>query len=169
MVRRGYVQVAVDALGTGASEGGWELFGEDEQAGFANMDVDNAVTFNTEYSGNAGLSRTYVSAHAIDSDQQRSRILKGEMIQPYHYLTQEKARLLSPGEIVKMQIEIFPTSAVIRKGNKLRVAISPSNQAQGILNCPRQERAAGGITTIHNSPQYPFSVVLPIVPMAALN
>lgn len=67
MVRRGYVQVAVDALGTGASEGGWELFGEDEQAGFANMDVDNAVTFNTEYSGNAGLSRTYVSAHAIDS------------------------------------------------------------------------------------------------------
>ena len=30
MVRRGYVQVAVDALGTGASEGGWELFGEDD-------------------------------------------------------------------------------------------------------------------------------------------
>ncbi|MGB3623171.1 MAG: CocE/NonD family hydrolase C-terminal non-catalytic domain-containing protein [Ketobacter sp.] len=115
------------------------------------------------------LSNGLLLASLRAVDQQRSRILKGEMIQPYHYLTQEKARLLSPGEIVKMQIEIFPTSAVIRKGNKLRVAISPSNQAQGILNCPRQERAAGGITTIHNSPQYPFSVVLPIVPMAALN
>src|SRR3990167_1864547 len=37
MVRRGYAQVAVDTLGTGASEGGWELLGEEEQIGFADM------------------------------------------------------------------------------------------------------------------------------------
>ena len=68
-----------------------------------------------------------------------------------------------------MQVEIFPTSALIRKGNKLRVSISPSNQAQGMLNEPRRELAQDGITTIHNSPQYPSSVVLPIVPLSELN
>lgn len=102
-------------------------------------------------------------------DESRSRFLNGEMIQPFHYLTEEKAQLLVPGEVVKLQIEIFPTSAIIRKGNRLRIAISPSNQAQGMLNYPRQALAEDGITTIHNSPQHPSSVVLPIVPTSALN
>lgn len=102
-------------------------------------------------------------------DQSRSRFLNGEMIQPYHYLTEEKAQPLVPGEVVKMQVEIFSTSAIIRKGNRLRIAISPSNQAQGMLNYPRQALAQDGVTTIHNSPQYPSSVVLPIVPTSALN
>lgn len=102
-------------------------------------------------------------------DEERSRFMDGEMIQPFHYLTEEKAEPLVPGEVVKMQIEVFPTSAIIPKGNKLRVAVSPSNQAQGILNYPRQEQAAGGVTTIHISPDYPSSVVLPIVPTSALN
>ncbi|MFZ5601818.1 MAG: CocE/NonD family hydrolase C-terminal non-catalytic domain-containing protein, partial [Pseudomonadota bacterium] len=103
------------------------------------------------------------------ADQSRSRFLNGEMIQPYHYLTEEKAQPLVPGEVVKMQVEIFSTSAIIRKGNRLRIAISPSNQAQGMLNYPRQALAQDGVTTIHNSPQYPSSVVLPIVPTSALN
>lgn len=102
-------------------------------------------------------------------DESRSRFMNGEMIQPYHYFTQEKAQLLVPGEVVKMPVEIFPTSAIIRKGNRLRIAISPSNQAQGMLNYPRQALAEGGVTTIHNSPQYPSSVVVPVVPTSALN
>lgn len=102
-------------------------------------------------------------------DETRSRFLQGEMIQPFHYFTEATSAPLVPGEVVKMQVEIFPTSAVIRKGNRLRVSISPSNQAQGMLNYPRQAMAEGGITTIHNSPQYPSSVVLPIVPTSAMN
>ncbi|HVK99214.1 MAG TPA: CocE/NonD family hydrolase C-terminal non-catalytic domain-containing protein, partial [Dongiaceae bacterium] len=102
-------------------------------------------------------------------DESRSRFMDGEMIQPYHYLTEEKAQWLVPGEVVKMSIEIFPTSAIIRKGNKLRIAISPSNQAQGMMNYPRQDLARGGVTTIHIGPNTPSSVVLPVVPTSALN
>ena len=100
---------------------------------------------------------------------ERSRFLEGEMIQPYHYFTEDKSQLLVPGEVVKMQVEIFPTSAIIRKGNRLRIAISPSNQAQGVLNYPRQTLAEDGVTTIHISDAYPSSIVLPIVPVSALN
>ncbi|RLU01239.1 MAG: CocE/NonD family hydrolase [Ketobacter sp.] len=108
-------------------------------------------------------------ASARTVDPLRSRYLNGEMIQPYHYFTQAAETFLIPGEPTLMQVEIFPTSALIRKGNKLRVSISPSNQAQGMLNEPRRELAQDGITTIHNSPQYPSSVVLPIVPLSELN
>jgi len=99
----------------------------------------------------------------------RSRYLHGEMIQPYHYLTQEAEQLLVPGEPTLVQVEIFPASAIIRKGSRLRVSIAPSNQAQGMLNLPRRERVSGGITTVLNSVAYPSSVVVPAVPMGALD
>jgi putative CocE/NonD family hydrolase len=115
------------------------------------------------------LTSGQLLASVREVDEGRSRFLKGQMIQPYHYFTQEKSKPLVPGEVVKMSVEIFPTSAIIRKGNRLRVAISPSNQAQGMLNYPRQAATAGGITRLHNSPQYPSSVVFPVVPVSALN
>lgn len=102
-------------------------------------------------------------------NESRSRFLKGEMIQPYHYFLEETSQPLVPGEIVKLPVEIFATSAIIPKGAKLRVSISPSNQAQAMLNYPRQAAAENGITTIHISPDHPSSVVLPIVPTSALN
>jgi len=115
------------------------------------------------------LTNGQLLASGRANDVTRSRFMDGEMIQPYHYFTEEASQPLVPGEIVKLQIEIFPTSAIIRRGNKLRISISPSNQAQAMLNYPRQAQAEGGITTIHISPEYPSSVVLPIVPTSALN
>ena len=115
------------------------------------------------------LTNGLLAATSRSVDEARSRYLDGEMIQPFHYLTAEHAAEVVPGEVFKMQIEIFPTSAIIRQGHRLRISISPSNQAQGIMNYPQQENSVGGVTTIHNSPEYPSSVVLPIVPLSALN
>lgn len=102
-------------------------------------------------------------------DVARSRHLDGEMIQPYHYLTQEAEQLLVPGEVVKLQVEVFPTSALIRRGSRLRISIAPSNQAQGVLNLIRRGNVAGGVTTLYSGPDHPSSVVVPVVPTSALN
>lgn len=106
------------------------------------------------------------SARAVD--ESRSRFIKGEMMQPFHPFTEAAQQPVVPGQVMKMQVEIFPTSAIVRKGHKLRISIAPSNDAQGILNLPRQAQAAGGVSTVHISPQYPSSVVLPMVPLAPL-
>ena len=106
------------------------------------------------------------SARAVN--EERSAFIEGEMVQPYHYLTEDKVQEVIPGKPFNMQIEIFATSALVRKGNKLRVSISPSNHAQGILNIPQREKAAGGVTSIHHSPEFPSSIVLPIVPNSVL-
>ena len=48
------------------------------------------------------------------------------------------------------------------------VSIAASNQAQGIVNYVLQEQMRGSIVTVHNSEEYPSSIVLPIVPLSEL-
>lgn len=115
------------------------------------------------------LTNGLLAATSRAVDIERSRYLDGEMIQPYHFFTEEMASPINPGDVVKMQVEIFSTSAIIRKGHRLRVSISPSNQAQGVMNYVQQDNSINGVTTIHNSIEYASSVVFPIVPTSALN
>lgn len=107
------------------------------------------------------------SMRAVDAG--RSRYVYGDMVQPFHFFTQEKEQFLTPGDVVKMQVEVFPTSALIRAGSKLRVSISSSNQAQGILNLRQRARVAGGVTTLHHGSAYPSSLVVLAVPLSELN
>ncbi|TAK85216.1 MAG: hypothetical protein EPO09_20410, partial [Aquabacterium sp.] len=107
------------------------------------------------------------SFRAVDTS--RSRYVKGVMIQPWHPLTEASRLPVVPGQPMLVPVEVFPAAAVIRKGHKLRIAISASNQAQGVWPTPQQQQANGNISTILNSASYPSSVVLPVVPTSALN
>ena len=102
-------------------------------------------------------------------DPSRSRYVKGVMIQPWHPFT-EAARLpVIPGQPMQVSVEVFPMAALIRPGQKLRVAISASNQAMGVWAKPQQALADGNVTTLYNDAARPSSVVLPVVPASALN
>ncbi len=115
------------------------------------------------------ISTGILLASARTVDESRSRFMQGEMVQPYHYFTKEKESFLVPGQPTKLQVEIFPTSALIRKGNKLRISISPSNQAMGMVNMARRDRIKDGVTEILTTPEHPSSVVLLNVPTSELN
>ena len=73
-----------------------------------------------------------------------------------------------PGTPMLVAVEIFPTAALVRAGHRLRIAISSSNQAQGVWTNSQLAKAKGNVTTIYNSPTYPSSVVLPVVPASEL-
>ena len=108
-----------------------------------------------------------VSHRAVDVS--RSRFVKGVMMQPWHPYTQAAQQPAVPGQPMLVQVEVFPAAALIRKGHKLRVAISASNQAMGVWSTPQQALANGNVSTILSTPSYPSSVVLPVVPASALN
>jgi len=108
-----------------------------------------------------------VSHRAVDVS--RSRFVKGVMMQPWHPYTQAAQQPAVPGKPMLVQVEVFPAAALIRKGHKLRVAISASNQAMGVWSTPQQALANGNVSTILSTPSYPSSVVLPVVPASALN
>ncbi|MDR3414785.1 MAG: CocE/NonD family hydrolase [Nevskia sp.] len=106
------------------------------------------------------------SFRAVDTT--RSRYMNGLMIQPWHPFTAASVQPVVPGQPMLVPVEIFPTAALLRAGHRLRIAISASNQAQGIWTTPDAAAAKGGVTTIYNDPQHPSSVVLPVVPNSAL-
>ena len=115
------------------------------------------------------ISTGLMSATYRAVDPSRSRFVKGVMIQPWHPFTEASRLPVVAGQPMLVPVEVFPAAALIRKGNKLRIAISASNQAMGVWPTPQQERANGNVSTIYNDPARPSSVVLPVVPASALN
>ena len=115
------------------------------------------------------LTHGLMSAAHRAVDAGRSRFVNGMMIQPWHPFTAGAALPVVANEAMRVPVEVFPVAALVRAGHRLRIAISASNQAQGIWPTPLQLQANGNVTTIHASPQRPSSVVLPVVPASELN
>jgi len=119
--------------------------------------------------GNATpISTGLMSASYRAVDNSRSRYINGVMVQPWHAFTVASRQAITPGKAMLVPVEIFPAAALVRKGQKLRVAISASNQAQGVWALTQQVNANGNVTTILSGPTTPSSIVLPLVPTTVL-
>ena len=97
-------------------------------------------------------------------DRSRSRIIGGAVLQPWHPFTRASVEPVTPGEPMLLQVEIFPTSAVIRPGHRLRIAVGPSDFPHAASPVPQLLGQAGGIVTILHDAAHPSHVVLPVVP-----
>lgn len=102
-------------------------------------------------------------------DETRSRYLDGVMIQPWHPFTQDSKQDLALGEAVMVPVEIFPSSAMIAKGHHLRISIGSSDVMRGTMPVPMLIPAAAGLMTVYSDAQRASSIVVPVVPLAALN
>ena len=81
---------------------------------------------------------------------------------PYHA---HKRRLyLKPGEIVKVDVEIWPTSMVFKKGHRLRLDVQPRDGvgSQGYMHYHADYNS--GRNTIHAGGQYESYLLLPVIP-----
>lgn len=80
------------------------------------------------------------------------------------------AEFLKPGEPYEFTIEMYPTSLVFQKGDRIRLDISSSNfprfdvnpNTGEPLNNNRRRRTAAN--TIYADPRHPSSIVLPVIP-----
>ncbi|MGH8528739.1 MAG: CocE/NonD family hydrolase [Nevskiales bacterium] len=101
-------------------------------------------------------------------DESKSRRLDGEMIQPWHPYTAESVEPVGSGNIVKVPVEIFPTSALIKKGHQLRISVGPSNFPFALMPVPTLVESLAGVMSIYSDAEHPSSVVLPVVPAQLL-
>lgn len=101
-------------------------------------------------------------------DEGRSRRLDGQMIQPWHPFTAEAAQPVGAGNIVKVPVEIFPTSALIRQGHRLRISVGASNFPFATMPIPTLSQSLAGVLSIYTDAEHPSSIVLPVVPAALL-
>jgi putative CocE/NonD family hydrolase len=81
---------------------------------------------------------------------------------PYH--RHQRRQYLKPGEIVEVQVEIWPTSMVFAKGHRLRVDIQPRDGlgSAGYLHYHADYNT--GTNTIWSGPEHPSHLLLPVIP-----
>lgn len=114
-----------------------------------------------------GLTNGLLTANHRAVDPARSRMLDGESIQPWHPFTRAAELPVPAGEPVLVPVEVFPTSAVIPAGHRLRVTIAAFDVPHALPPPAAVLETLGGPVTVLNDAAHPSSIVLPVVNASA--
>ena len=85
---------------------------------------------------------------------------------PVHTHAEADHAPLGNGEVVKIELGLNPSTAMIRKGCRLRVDIQPYAPDGAPTRAYDHSYHNGAINTVHTGPNYPCFIQLPIVPLA---
>jgi predicted acyl esterase len=83
----------------------------------------------------------------------------GQLVRPWHPYTRASQTPLTPGTPTQLQIEIFPTTAVIEPGHALRLTISTGDFPHETSTLSTTLGAAG-IDTLYLGPDHPSLIYL---------
>jgi putative CocE/NonD family hydrolase len=83
-----------------------------------------------------------------------------------------KPELMTPGQVYKIDVELFPTSNYFEAGHSIRIEIASSDFPNFARNLNTENSDTGTAmkvahTKIHHSQQRPSEIVLPVVPSGA--
>jgi predicted acyl esterase len=83
---------------------------------------------------------------------------------PYH--THDELQKVKPGEIVAAEIEIWPTSVVFERGDRLMLEVASRDdpQIEPFLHNHPVDRIQEGRTTIHSGGSHDSHLLLPVIP-----
>ena len=134
--------------------------------------LDTNVTVRVSVVGDNGIARPLTHGIQMASmsafDASRSRFMNGKLIQPWHPFTAESKRTITPLTAFRADVEVFPTSALIKAGEKLRISVGTSDLPHGLSPIPDLLTSLLGAMTIYSAPAMPSRVNIPLVPTSAL-
>jgi putative CocE/NonD family hydrolase len=110
-----------------------------------------------------GLTNGLLTASHRATDLGRSRMLDGQSIQPWHPFTEKARKDVLGGRPTLLRIEVFPTSAALLPGHRLRVTVSPYDIPHAMPPIPAQLDSFAGTVTVLSDAAHPSSVVVPVV------
>ena len=123
----------------------------------ANLDKNDNVLFHDailcKFTGPGGMLR--VSQRQIDPD-------KSTVCEPYH--PHKTLSYLSKGEIVPIEIGLWPTGQVFHKGEKFQVIISGYDHLGTWGNYCEPENFNKGNHIIHSGGKFDSHIVIPVIP-----
>jgi putative CocE/NonD family hydrolase len=93
------------------------------------------------------------------------RELDQEKTLPYRPYHQHQRRLwLTPGEIVQVDVEIWPTSMVFKKGHRMRLDVQPRDGVGSASYMHYHADYNTGTNTIYAGGKYESYILLPVIP-----
>lgn len=107
------------------------------------------------------LTTGWLAASLRAVDPSRSRFVRGQLVQPWHPFTSDSVLPVTAGQPTELQVEVFPTTAAIRPGHRLRVTVAPADFPHELPPLPQQLAALGGQDAILTDPQHASFVTLP--------
>jgi putative CocE/NonD family hydrolase len=139
----------------------------------------------TEVTGPIGV-HLWVSSSAVDTDFTAKLIdvyppsadypdgyalnIGDSIVRARYREGRERAVLMTPGEIYRLEIVLYPTSNLFAAGHRIRLDVSSSNHPRFDVNPNTGDplgvggRAVPADNTIHHDADHPSHVTLPIVP-----
>ncbi len=90
----------------------------------------------------------------------KSRYLDGKLIQPWHPFTKAARQKLEPGQIAPVDVEVFPTTAVIKKGHRLRFTVAGFDVPHLLAPIPDLPGQMLPIT-LYAGPKHPSRITFP--------
>ncbi|MFL6797025.1 MAG: CocE/NonD family hydrolase [Xanthobacteraceae bacterium] len=93
------------------------------------------------------------------------RELDPQLSLPYRPYHRHQRRLyLSPGEIVRVEVEIWPTSMVFKKGHRIRLDVQPRDGVGSASYMHYHADYNAGTNTVHAGGDKPSYLLLPVIP-----
>jgi predicted acyl esterase len=92
---------------------------------------------------------------------------KSTVYRPHHTHQKENYQPLKPGEVVEAEVEIWPTTALIRKGYRIRLDVQPvsgDHMPMRIYDAIDQTYQKGPSNTIYTGPDHLSYLQLPVIP-----
>ena len=88
----------------------------------------------------------------------------GTLIRPFHPFTRESQEPVTPNDPALYQIEIYPTSAIVRKGDRIRLTIGSADTPATSAPLPALADSLGGEIRVLHGGRYASHVLLPVAP-----
>lgn len=115
-----------------------------------------------------GTSRPLTSGWLMPSrraiDRSRSLVAPdGDLAIPWHPFTQASLLPVNPNEVDTLNVEIFPTDAVIEPGHRLRLALTHGDVPHLLAATPDAVNGLGAVDSVHIDPAAPSFLTLPVV------
>ncbi len=123
-----------------------------------NFDADgNEVTETGQQGSPVPVAKGWLRVSHRELDPARSLPYR-----PYHRHTHPL--YLKPGEIVKVDVEIWPTSMVFRQGHRIRLDVQPRDgvASQGYMHYHADYNT--GTNTLYSGGEYESFLLLPVIP-----
>jgi putative CocE/NonD family hydrolase len=91
----------------------------------------------------------------------------GSPLLPYHPYTQASVQAVPDGSVVRYDVEVFPTFALLAKGHSLRVTITTSDSPHLGFTPAQLSGLLGGVYQVQRSAQASSYLELPLAPAGA--
>jgi uncharacterized protein len=88
----------------------------------------------------------------------------GQLLLPNHPYTQASQRAVTPGQLTRYDIEVFPTYATIAASHRIRITLSTADTPHLVPTVPALADLAGGVYSVRISPSHGSAVELPLIP-----